>query len=174
MSMLVLAGNFLLLFVFWEGGGAVQLPADRLLVPEAGAAAAAKKAFLVNRIGDFGFVLGMFLIWTTFGTLDFDDVFGNPSMSAAAGPAASADDLTTDLPAAVLGAVGKTAQFPLHVWLPDAMEGPTPVCALIHAATMVTAGVYMVARCTPLFVHAPTAQLVVARDRRRSRPCWRR
>ena len=122
------------------------------------AAAAGKKAFLVNRIGDFGFALGVFLIWTTYGTLNFHDcrrriagVSGPDAAGASASCIVGGGVATAICLLLLLGACGKSAQFPLHVWLPDAMEGPTPVSALIHAATMVTAGVYMVARCTPLF-----------------------
>jgi NADH-quinone oxidoreductase subunit L len=122
------------------------------------AAAAATKAFVVNRIGDFGFILGVLLIWKTFGSLNFADVLGRPDVLASIAPAR----ITLICLLLFLGAVGKSAQFPLHVWLPDAMEGPTPVSALIHAATMVTAGVYLVARCTPLFALSPTAQMVVS------------
>jgi NADH-quinone oxidoreductase subunit L len=124
------------------------------------AAAAAKKAFVVNRIGDFGFLLGIFLIWTTFGSLDFADVLNTEKITQLA--ADQPGTITLICLLLFLGAVGKSAQFPLHVWLPDAMEGPTPVSALIHAATMVTAGVYVIARCTPLFLHAPSAHLVVS------------
>src|SRR6202023_1998207 len=116
---------------------------------------AGMKAFIVNRIGDFGFSLAMFLIVINFGSLDFDKV-----LPAAAGKPEAA--LTTIGLLLLLGAVGKSAQFPLYVWLPDAMEGPTPVSALIHAATMVTAGVYLIARCAPLFALSPVAQVVVA------------
>jgi proton-translocating NADH-quinone oxidoreductase chain L len=118
------------------------------------ASAAARKAFLVNRIGDYGFLLAIFTLWVTFGSLDYDTIFkaAHPSQSVV---------LTTACLLLTMGAIGKSAQFPLHVWLPDAMEGPTPVSALIHAATMVTAGVYLVARATPLFVLAPEAQLIV-------------
>jgi NADH-quinone oxidoreductase subunit L len=154
MTMLVLAGNFLLLYVFWEGVGLCSYLLIGFWYQKPSAAEAARKAFLVNRIGDFGFALGIFLIWTTFGTLEYDAVF-----------ASATSDTPWILTICLLlfvGAMGKSAQFPLHVWLPDAMEGPTPVSALIHAATMVTAGVYMVARCTPLFLHAEIAQLVVA------------
>ena len=161
MCMLVLAGNFLLLFVFWEGVGLCSYLLIGFWYRRPSAAAAAKKAFVVNRIGDFGFLLGIFLIWTTFGSLDFADVLHNPQATGeyrrgATGPG------HVDLLVVVPRRGGKIAQFPLHVWLPDAMEGPTPVSALIHAATMVTAGVYVVARCTPLFVLAPTAHLVVS------------
>ncbi len=158
MCMLVLAGNFLLMFVFWEAVGLCSYLLIGFWFRRPSAAAAAKKAFVVNRIGDFGFILGVLLIWTTFGSLDFADVLDQPEKLIAAGTA----KITTICLLLFLGAVGKSAQFPLQVWLPDAMEGPTPVSALIHAATMVTAGVYLVARCTPLFVLAPTAQMVVA------------
>ncbi len=158
MCMLVLAGNFLLMFVFWEAVGLCSYLLIGFWYRRPSAAAAAKKAFVVNRIGDFGFILGVFLIWTNFGSLDFKDVLGDPAKLAAI-PAAT---ITTICLLLFLGAMGKSAQFPLMVWLPDAMEGPTPVSALIHAATMVTAGVYLVARTTPLFVLAPTAQMVVA------------
>jgi NADH-quinone oxidoreductase subunit L len=160
MCMLVLAANFLLLFVFWEGVGFCSYILIGFWYRRPSAAAAAVKAFVVNRIGDFGFLIGIFLIWTTFDSLDFADTLDQTeriTSIAAATPAL----ITGICLLLFLGAMGKSAQFPLHVWLPDAMEGPTPVSALIHAATMVTAGVYMVARCTPLFVHAPTALLVV-------------
>ena len=161
MCMLVLAGNFLLMFVFWEAVGLCSYLLIGFWFKKPSAAAAAKKAFVVNRIGDFGFILGVFMIWDTFETLDFDALFSNPRLI---------QDIVTQQPMIFtficvllfIGAIGKSAQFPLHVWLPDAMEGPTPVSALIHAATMVTAGVYLVARCTPLFIHSPTAQMFVA------------
>ena len=170
MCMLVLAGNFLLLFVFWEGVGLCSYLLIGFWFRKPSAAAAAKKAFVVNRIGDFGFAAGHLP--------DLDDVrlarlsttvldSGDPAKLADAGTAT----ITTICLLLFLGAMGKSAQFPLHVWLPDAMEGPTPVSALIHAATMVTAGVYLVARCTPLFVLAPDAQVVVAVHRRRRRRC---
>ena len=127
------------------------------------AADAGKKAFIVNRIGDFGFMLGMFLIFTAFGTLDYTRVFGLVETQAQAGILASGDATITAICILLfVGAMGKSAQVPLYVWLPDAMEGPTPVSALIHAATMVTAGVYMVARCSALFVLSPDAMLLVA------------
>jgi NADH-quinone oxidoreductase subunit L len=160
MCMLVLAPNFLLLYVFWEGVGLCSYLLIGFWYQRPSAAAAAKKAFVVNRIGDFGFLLGIFLIWTTFGSLDFSKVLYDSERLAAI-TAAQPGRVTTICLLLFLGAMGKSAQFPLHVWLPDAMEGPTPVSALIHAATMVTAGVYVVARCAPLFMHAPTAQLVV-------------
>ncbi len=161
MCMLVLAGNFLLMFVFWEAVGLCSYLLIGFWFQKPSAAAAAKKAFVVNRIGDFGFILGVFLVWQTFDTLDFTKLFEDPTTIA---------NIVTQQPAIFtficlllfVGAIGKSAQFPLHVWLPDAMEGPTPVSALIHAATMVTAGVYLVARCTPFFVHSPTAQMCVA------------
>jgi len=161
MCMLVLASNFLVLFVFWEGVGLCSYLLIGFWFQRPSAAAAARKAFLVNRIGDFGFLLGVFLIWVTFGTLNYQGVFDNQNfLQLVAREHPGRLELICLL--LFLGAVGKSAQFPLHVWLPDAMEGPSPVSALIHAATMVTAGVYMVARCTPLFVYAPSAQLVVA------------
>jgi len=161
MCMLVLSSNFLLLFVFWEGVGLCSYLLIGFWFQRPSAAAAARKAFLVNRIGDFGFLLGVFLIWVTFGTLSYDKVFSDQGfLQLVAREHPGRLELICLL--LFLGAVGKSAQFPLHVWLPDAMEGPSPVSALIHAATMVTAGVYMVARCTPLFACAPTAQLVVA------------
>ncbi|HXG12374.1 MAG TPA: NADH-quinone oxidoreductase subunit L [Gemmataceae bacterium] len=163
MTGLVLADNFLLLYAFWEGVGLCSYLLIGFWYSKPSAAAAARKAFLVTRLGDIGLILGIILIWAGFqkspgvplNALDYDTIFHY----AAAQPHGL-------LVAACLllfcGAVGKSAQFPLHVWLPDAMEGPTPVSALIHAATMVTAGVYLVARCTPLFEHAPEAQLIVA------------
>src|SRR4051812_19737972 len=161
MCMLVLAANFVLLYVFWEGVGLCSYLLIGFWYQRPSAAAAAKKAFVVNRIGDFGFITGVFLIWTTFHSLDFASVLGHPEQIA---QLAASQPWRVNLICLLLflGACGKSAQFPLHVWLPDAMEGPTPVSALIHAATMVTAGVYMVARCTPLFVNAPTAQMVVS------------
>lgn len=165
MIMLVLSANFLQLFMFWEAVGLCSYLLIGFWYEKPEAAAAGKKAFLVNRIGDFGFAIGIFLIWQTFGTLNFDDVLVPQRI---AGIIARADEMREFNPIPLIcfclfaGAVGKSAQFPLHVWLPDAMEGPTPVSALIHAATMVTAGVYMVARCTPLFAEAPDAQVVVS------------
>ncbi len=158
---LILADNFLLLFLGWEGVGLcsyllIGFWYDRKF--EKGTTGdAAKKAFIVNRIGDFGFLIGMFLIVQTFGTLNFQAVF-----SQAAGMAVGTPVLLIITLALFLGATGKSAQIPLFVWLPDAMAGPTPVSALIHAATMVTAGVYMVARCSILYALAPTTMDVVA------------
>ncbi|MBS1799104.1 MAG: NADH-quinone oxidoreductase subunit L [Acidobacteria bacterium] len=157
MLVLVLSANFLLLFVGWEGVGLASYLLIGFYFKKDSAANAGKKAFIVNRIGDFGFLLAMFLLIAHFGSLDFTTVF----------TAVAADPTTCGIYTAitlllVLGATGKSAQIPLYVWLPDAMEGPTPVSALIHAATMVTAGIYMVARCHVLFDHCPLALGVVA------------
>ena len=155
MLTLVLAGNYLLLFVGWEGVGLCSYLLIGFYFVKDSATTAGNKAFIVNRIGDFGFSLAMFLIAITFGSLDFAKV-----LPAAAGkPTAT---LTTIALLLLVGACGKSAQFPLYVWLPDAMEGPTPVSALIHAATMVTAGVYMCTRSAPIFIHAPAAMETVA------------
>jgi len=204
MTMLVSVSNFLLLYVFWEAVGLCSYLLIGFWYERPAAAAAGKKAFLVNRVGDFGFAMGVFLIWTVYGTLNFHDTdaAGRPlavdapsivnaqvvdqsadSADSAAGVPGvlgqtrlrsgdffgAGDSTSHDSHLALaicllllIGACGKSAQFPLHVWLPDAMEGPTPVSALIHAATMVTAGVYMVTRCTPLYTASPNAQLAVA------------
>ena len=158
MLVLVLASNFLLLFVGWEGVGLCSYLLIGYDYHKKFAADAGKKAFVVNRIGDFGFILGIFGIFALFGTLDFGQVFA----TAAASPERFAPYLTLVCLCLFVGACGKSAKVPLYVWLPDAMAGPTPVSALIHAATMVTAGVYMVARCNVLFRLAPDAMLVVA------------
>ncbi len=158
MLVLVLGSNFLMLFVGWEGVGLCSYLLIGYDYHKKFAADAGKKAFVVNRIGDFGFILGIFGVFALFGSLDFQKVFA----SAAATPAAYAPYLTLVCLLLFVGACGKSAQFPLHVWLPDAMAGPTPVSALIHAATMVTAGVYMVARCNVFFRIAPRAMIVVA------------
>lgn len=158
MLVLVLADNYLLLFVGWEGVGLCSYLLVGYYFDRKYAADAGKKAFVVNRIGDFGFLLGIFGLFSIFGTLDFSDVFTR----AAADPARFSPQLTLVCLLLFVGAVGKSAQVPLHVWLPDAMAGPTPVSALIHAATMVTAGVYMVARSNVLFRLAPEAMAVVA------------
>jgi NADH-quinone oxidoreductase subunit L len=155
MLTLVLAANYLVLFVGWEGVGLCSYLLVGFYFKKKSATDAGNKAFIVNRIGDFGFSLAMFLIVIQFGTLDFTQV-----MSAAPGKPEAV--LTTICLLLLVGACGKSAQFPLYVWLPDAMEGPTPVSALIHAATMVTAGVYVVARSSALFSHAPFAMEVVA------------
>jgi NADH-quinone oxidoreductase subunit L len=163
MLILVLAANYVLLFVGWEGVGLSSYLLIGFYFLRKSAADAGKKAFIVNRIGDFGFMLGMFLLFRTFHTLDFQTLFD--AQHAAGWPAEAYGHFGTFTIACLLlfmGACGKSAQLPLYVWLPDAMEGPTPVSALIHAATMVTAGVYVVARSHILFTHAPTAMLVVA------------
>jgi len=161
MLILVLAANFVLLFVGWEGVGLCSYLLIGFYFLKKSAADAGKKAFIVNRIGDFGFMLGMFLLFRAFGSLDFQTVFAK---AATWQPDAMGQFGTLTIACLLLfmGATGKSAQLPLYVWLPDAMEGPTPVSALIHAATMVTAGVYVVARSHVLFTHAPTAMYVVA------------
>ncbi len=157
MSILVLASSFLLLFVGWEGVGLASYLLIGFYFTRDSAADAGKKAFIVNRIGDFGFLLAMFLLIQHFGTLSFADVFARAATLPGSGGIFTAICLLL-----VVGAAGKSAQIPLYVWLPDAMEGPTPVSALIHAATMVTAGIYMVARCHSLFDRSPAALTVVA------------
>jgi NADH-quinone oxidoreductase subunit L len=159
MLTLVLAANFLLLFVGWEGVGLCSYLLIGFYFLKKSATDAGKKAFLVNRIGDFGFSLAMFLVVVTFGTLDFNSVFRAVQSRP---PEQAAGVLTAIGLLLLLGATGKSAQVPLYVWLPDAMEGPTPVSALIHAATMVTAGVYMVARCSVIYLRAPMALDAVA------------
>jgi NADH-quinone oxidoreductase subunit L len=157
MLVLVLSSSFLLLFVGWEGVGLASYLLIGFYFTKDSAANAGKKAFIVNRIGDFGFLLAMFLIIAHFGSLNFADVFTKVSATPMTGGFLTAICLLL-----VLGATGKSAQIPLYIWLPDAMEGPTPVSALIHAATMVTAGIYMVARCHTLFDRSPYALGVVA------------
>lgn len=158
MLLLVSANNFLLMFVGWEGVGLCSYLLIGFWYERKSAADAGKKAFVVNRVGDFGFALGMMLIFVTFGSLDYTEVFqAAPEKLAVGAPLAVAITLLL-----FLGATGKSAQVPLYVWLPDAMEGPTPVSALIHAATMVTAGVYMVARCSAIYVLAPQVMIIVA------------
>ena len=157
MLVLVLSSSFLLLFVGWEGVGLASYLLIGFYFKKDSAANAGKKAFVVNRIGDFGFLLAMFLMIAHFGSLDFSTVFAGASASGVTG-----GFITTICLLLVVGAAGKSAQIPLYVWLPDAMEGPTPVSALIHAATMVTAGIYMVARCHVLFNLSPVAMTVVA------------
>jgi NADH-quinone oxidoreductase subunit L len=159
MLVLVLANNFLVLFVGWEGVGLCSYLLIGFYILEKFAGDAAKKAFIVNRIGDFGFSLAMFLVVIHFGTLDFGTVFGKAREMQ---PEAAAGAITAICLLFLVGAAGKSAQIPLYVWLPDAMAGPTPVSALIHAATMVTAGVYMVARSHDLFNLAPIALETVA------------
>ncbi|MGB2984876.1 MAG: NADH-quinone oxidoreductase subunit L, partial [Phycisphaerae bacterium] len=163
MCALVLGGNFLLLYLGWEAVGLCSYLLIGFYYGRPAAAAAAKKAFLVNRVGDFGFGLGIFLIYLTFRTLEYGAVFE----MVREGVTGSGDPLTTVRVTVIAllllcGACGKSAQLPLHVWLPDAMEGPSPVSALIHAATMVTAGVYMIARCGAIFTASTTAMTVVA------------
>ena len=170
MLMLVLSNNFLQLFIFWEAVGLCSYLLIGHWYERPSACSAATKAFIVNRVGDFGFLLGVLLIWYTFGTLAYQ-----PVLMGAADKASEVIDLlgplggTWEISVMTLiclllfvGAIGKSAQVPLHVWLPDAMEGPTPISALIHAATMVTAGVFMVARLAPLYVLSPAAMTVVA------------
>ncbi len=165
MLLLILGNNFLIMFVGWEGVGLCSYLLIGFYILKKSAGDAGKKAFVVNRIGDFGFILAIFCIYSVFGTLDFTTIF-----SAVEGKEEALMHMTplgiTVVTAITLslfiGAMGKSAQIPLYVWLPDAMEGPTPVSALIHAATMVTAGVYMVARCNPLYNLAPLSLAVVA------------
>ena len=158
MLVLVLASSFLLMFVGWEGVGLASYLLIGFYFKRDSAVNAGKKAFIVNRIGDFGFLLAMFLLIAHFGSLDFAKVFGQVD----AAPGLTGEFLTAICLLLFVGATGKSAQIPLYIWLPDAMEGPTPVSALIHAATMVTAGVYMVARCHVLFDRSPFALAVVA------------
>ena len=158
MLTLVLADNYLLLFVGWEGVGLCSYLLIGFWYERPSAAEAGKKAFIVNRIGDFGFMLGAFMLIAATGSLNFDRVFAAAPHVFAAGGAA----ITLATLLMFLGATGKSAQIPLFTWLPDAMEGPTPVSALIHAATMVTAGVYMLARSHVLFQLAPASMEVVA------------
>jgi NADH-quinone oxidoreductase subunit L len=159
MLILVLAQNFLVLFVGWEGVGLCSYLLIGFYFLEKFAGDAGKKAFIVNRIGDFGFSLAMFLVFNQFGTLDFGQVF---EKAAGLPTEEGAGTLTAICLLLLVGAAGKSAQIPLYVWLPDAMAGPTPVSALIHAATMVTAGVYMVARSHVFFTHSPVAMETVA------------
>ena len=158
MTTLVLAGNVLLMFVGWEGVGLASYLLIGFWFQKPSAAAAGKKAFIVNRIGDFGFLIGIFLVLATFGTLSFRGI----AAKLAANPGLTGGVLTVICLCLLIGATGKSAQLPLYIWLPDAMEGPTPVSALIHAATMVTAGVYMMARTHFLFDRSPYALGVVA------------
>ena len=173
MLTLVLADNFVLMFVGWEGVGLCSYLLIGYYFTKDFANDAAKKAFIVNRIGDFGFALGVFLLFSKAGTIFyFDDtargIHGafNWAMTQSPDPltwsAIFAGGITSIAVLLFVGATGKSAQLPLYVWLPDAMAGPTPVSALIHAATMVTAGVYMVARASSIYIHAPTAMMIVA------------
>ena len=160
MLTLILANNYLLMFIGWEGVGLASYLLIGFWFTKDSAASAGKKAFIVNRIGDFGFLIGLFLIIQHFGSLNFTEVFSKvqplPAETSGAGLLTAIGILL------MVGACGKSAQIPLYVWLPDAMEGPTPVSALIHAATMVTAGVYMVSRSHVIFERAPMALTVVA------------
>lgn len=158
MTTLVLAGNALLMFVGWEGVGLASYLLIGFWFNKNTAAEAGKKAFIVNRIGDFGFLIGMFLLLANFGTLTFSEIATKLGQS----PGWTGGVVTVIALCLLLGATGKSAQLPLYIWLPDAMEGPTPVSALIHAATMVTAGVYMIARNHVLFDHSPFALGTVA------------
>jgi proton-translocating NADH-quinone oxidoreductase chain L len=162
MTTLVLANNFVLLYLGWEGVGLCSYLLIGFWFSRPSAADAARKAFLVTRLGDTGFLLGILLLWSHFGHhLDYAHVFDRVQQEHQAGTL-DHNLLVSACLLLLCGAVGKSAQFPLHVWLPDAMEGPTPVSALIHAATMVTAGVYLIARCAPLYELAPEAQIWVA------------
>jgi len=165
MLMLVMGNNFLLLYLGWEGVGLCSYFLIGYFFNKRAAANAGKKAFIVNRFGDFGFALGVFMIFLTFGTIHYASVFSEVGNFASHTINILGYEVNLMTLIALLlfcGAVGKSAQIPLHVWLPDAMEGPTPVSALIHAATMVTAGVFMVARCNAIFNLSPIAMNVVA------------
>lgn len=158
MLLLVLGNNFLLMFIGWEGVGLCSYLLIGYYYDKKSASDAGKKAFVMNRIGDFGFLLAIMWIFWTFGSIDYTTVFlAAPDNLPYGGAAVTGITLLL-----FLGATGKSAQIPLYTWLPDAMEGPTPVSALIHAATMVTAGIYMVARCSVLFNLAPTTMIIVA------------
>src|SRR3954447_24047316 len=159
MLVLVLGANFVVMFVGWEGVGLCSYLLIGFWYQKKSAVDAGKKAFIVNRIGDWGFILGVLLTFVRFGSLDFQDVARS---AAALSPEAAFGTMSVITLLLFVGATGKSAQIPLYVWLPDAMEGPTPVSALIHAATMVTAGVYMIGRNAVLFSHAPQTLLVVA------------
>ncbi|HEY9465259.1 MAG TPA: NADH-quinone oxidoreductase subunit L, partial [Vicinamibacterales bacterium] len=159
MLVLVLGANFPLMFVGWEGVGLCSYLLIGFWFKKKSANDAGKKAFIVNRIGDFAFLLGMFALFAKFGTLDFQEI---ASAVARLPPEATFGILSVTTLLLFIGATGKSAQIPLYVWLPDAMEGPTPVSALIHAATMVTAGVYMIGRNAVLFEHAPQTMMIVA------------
>ncbi len=155
MLLLVMGNNLVLLYLGWEGVGLCSYLLIGFWYEKQSAARAGMKAFITNRVGDFGFALGIFLIFSTIGTIQYAQIFENVGQLAAAGVLTAATLLL------FVGATGKSAQFPLYIWLPDAMEGPTPVSALIHAATMVTAGVYMVARFSALYAMSEVAQAVV-------------
>src|SRR6266700_583519 len=160
MLTLVLANNYLVMFIGWEGVGLASYLLIGFFFLRDSAASAGKKAFIVNRVGDFGFLIALFLLIKHFGSLDFTQVF--QQVASLSPETAGAGLLTAIGLLLMVGAAGKSAQLPLYLWLPDAMEGPTPVSALIHAATMVTAGVYIVARSAAIYNRAPGALLVVA------------
>src|SRR6185437_6282644 len=161
MLTLVMASNLVLLFVGWEGVGLCSYLLISFFFQKKSAADAGKKAFITTRIGDFGFTIGILMAFWTFGSIDYKTMFATAANMPVEGM--HQWGVLTSIGLLLLaGAVGKSAQLPLYVWLPDAMEGPTPVSALIHAATMVTAGVYMVARMNVFFSHAPAAMLAVA------------
>src|SRR6185369_16187894 len=162
MLMLVLANNYVLLFVGWEGVGLCSYLLIGFYFQKKSAGDAGKKAFIVNRVGDAGFIIGMLLLLSTVGTLKFTDVNAVLRTGAFTPEVAGIGTLTVITLCMFFGATGKSAQFPLYVWLPDAMEGPTPVSVLIHAAIMVTAGVYMIARSSALFELTPITSTVVA------------
>jgi len=159
MLVLVLGANFLVMFVGWEGVGLCSYLLIGFWYQKKSASDAGKKAFIVNRVGDWGFILGVLLTFVRFGSLDFQDVARS---AAALSPETTFGTMSVITLLMFVGATGKSAQIPLYVWLPDAMEGPTPVSALIHAATMVTAGVYMIGRNAVLFSHAPVTLTIVA------------
>src|SRR5262245_17489444 len=159
MLVLVLGASFVVLFIGWEGVGLCSYLLIGFWFTKKSASDAGKKAFVVNRIGDYAFILGLLLLFTHFGTLDFRRL---ATLIAPLAPEATFSTVSLAALLLLIGATGKSAQIPLYVWLPDAMEGPTPVSALIHAATMVTAGVYMIARNAVLYSHAPEALIVVA------------
>ncbi len=160
MLILVLGNSFPLMFVGWEGVGLASYLLIGFWYEDPEKAYAGRKAFVVNRIGDFGFILGIFLIFFIFGSVNYQEVFGK-ALDPAFMSAVPAAVITVIALLLFVGAVGKSAQIPLYVWLPDAMAGPTPVSALIHAATMVTAGAYMMARCNVFYSQSPTAQMIV-------------
>ncbi len=163
MCSLVLGGNFLLLYLGWEAVGLCSYLLIGFYYWKPSASAAAKKAFLVNRVGDFGFGLGILLIYLSFGSLEYSQVFDMVHRGVlASGDPLTQGRITTIALLLLCGACGKSAQLPLHIWLPDAMEGPSPVSALIHAATMVTAGIFMIARCGAIFSASATAMTVIA------------
>ena len=158
MLMLVMSNNFLQLFFGWEAVGLVSYLLIGFWFTRPTAVFANMKAFIVNRVGDFGFILGIGLIVAYAGTLNYGQAFAaGPSLAQLTFPGTEWMLITVTCICLFIGAMGKSAQFPLHVWLPDSMEGPTPISALIHAATMVTAGIFMVARMSPLFELSDTA-----------------